>query len=48
MVKDLEGKAYQEWLRSLGPFSLEQTSLQLQLPGVAGRGEAGTDLCTHQ
>lgn len=46
-MKGLEGKAYGEQLRSLGPFSLEETEgdliVVLQLPH---EGRAGTDFFT--
>ncbi|KAJ7401155.1 hypothetical protein BTVI_98569 [Pitangus sulphuratus] len=49
MVKDLEGKPYGEWLRSLGLFSLEKRRLKEDLNAVYNffvreRGGVGTDL----
>lgn len=49
MVKFLEGKRYEEWLRCLGLFSPEQAEGRshggLQLPRYRSR-EAGTELCS--
>ena len=49
MVKGLEGKPYEEQLKSLGLFSLEQSRLRAALLVVCSfltrsRGEAGADL----
>ena len=47
MVKDLEEKPCEEWLRSLGLFSLEETEGRPHCSYsflMRGRGGAGTDL----
>lgn len=31
MIKDLEGKTYEEWLKSFGMFSLEKNRLRRDL-----------------
>ncbi|KAJ7412613.1 hypothetical protein WISP_95188 [Willisornis vidua] len=53
MVKDLEGKLYEEWLRSLGLFSLKKRRLRgdfTEVFNILMRGSKGvaTDLCSDQ
>lgn len=49
MVKGLEGKLCEEWLRALGLFSLGETEGRTPCSYgflVRGRGGAGNDLCS--
>ncbi|KAJ7412186.1 hypothetical protein BTVI_47129 [Pitangus sulphuratus] len=46
MLKGLEGKPYEEWLKSLGLFSLEKRRPHCNYNFLMrGRGGADTDLC---